>query len=146
MSKPGRYQALTSDNFMEMSDSGVEFTTSGIPLDSDTDGAITYASHKPLLNAVSPTAVTGRIHSDSLEATVVPDGDLSASRTPDSAMSASPASNPRSFAAATPDGSLRGAASPGTASRGTAGSDSAKTEGGAESGEAGQKEESAQST
>ncbi|XP_018529635.1 uncharacterized protein LOC108881912 [Lates calcarifer] len=146
VSKPGRYQALTSDNFMEMSDSGVEFTTSGIPLDSDTDGAITYASHKPLLNAVSPTAVTGRIHSDSLEATVVPDGDLSASRTPDSAMSASPASNPRSFAAATPDGSLRGAASPGTASRGTAGSDSAKTEGGAESGEAGQKEESAQST
>lgn len=129
-----------------MSDSGVEFTTAGLPLDSDTDAAMTYASHKPLLNAISPTAVTGEVHSDSLEATVAPLGDLSASRTPDSAMSASPASNPRSLAAATPDGSLRSAASPGTASRGTAGSDSAKTEAGAESGEGGQKEESAQST
>uniref|UniRef100_A0A3P8T8W2 Uncharacterized protein n=1 Tax=Amphiprion percula TaxID=161767 RepID=A0A3P8T8W2_AMPPE len=39
VSKPGRYQALNSDNFLEMSDSGVEFTTSGIPLDSDTDAA-----------------------------------------------------------------------------------------------------------
>nr|XP_020474160.1 uncharacterized protein LOC109970732 [Monopterus albus] len=141
VSKPGRYQALTSDNFMEMSDSGMEFTTSGLPLDSDTDAAVTYASNKPLLNAVSPTAVTEGIHSDSLEATVVLDGNLSASRTPDSAVSASPASNPRSLAAATPDGSLHSAASLGTASRSAAGS-----EGGAESGEAGQKEESAQST
>lgn len=124
-----------------MSDSGVEFTSSGLPLDSDTEAVMTYASHKPLLNAVSPTAVTEGVHSESLEAT-----DFGASRTPDSAMSASPASNPRSLAAATPDGSLRSAASPGTASRGTAGSDSAKTEGGAECGEAGQKEESAQST
>uniref|UniRef100_A0A3Q3SAK6 Uncharacterized LOC113126034 n=1 Tax=Mastacembelus armatus TaxID=205130 RepID=A0A3Q3SAK6_9TELE len=146
VSKPGRYHALTSDNFLEMSDSGVEFTTSGLPLDSDTDAAMTYASHKPLLNAISPTAVTEGIHSDSLEATMVPDGDLSVSRTPDSAVSASPASNPRSLAAGTPDGSLHSAASPGTASRGTAASDSAKTEGGAESGEAGQKEESAPST
>lgn len=129
-----------------MSDSGVEFTTSGLPLDSDTDGAMTYASHKPLLNAMSPTAVAGGPHSDSLETTVVPDGELSASRTPDSVVSASPASNPRSLAAATPDGSLHSAASPGIASRGTAGSDSAKTEGGAESGEAGQKEEFAKST
>lgn len=118
---------------------------SGLPLDSDTDAAMNYASHKPLLNAISPTAVTGGVHSDSLT-TVSPHGDLSASRTPDSAMSASPASNPRSLAAATPDGSLRGAASPGTASRATAGSDSTKTEGGAENGEGGQKEESAQST
>ncbi|XP_028288726.1 uncharacterized protein LOC114453178 [Parambassis ranga] len=142
VSKPGRYQALTSDNFMEMSDSGVEFTISGLPLDSDTEAVMTYASHKLLLNAVSPTAVTaGGVHSDSPEATVVPDCDLSASRTPDSVLSASPASNPRSLAAATPDGSLHGAASPGTASRGTAASDSAKTEG-----ECGQKEESAQST
>lgn len=138
MSKPGRYHALTSDNFLEMSDSGVEFTSSGLPLDSDTDAAITYASHKPLLNAVSPTAVTEGVHSDSLEAT-----DFGASRTPDSAMSASPASNPRSLVAATPDGSLHNAASPGTASRGTTGLDSAKTEGGAESGESGQKEEAA---
>ncbi|KAI3358840.1 hypothetical protein L3Q82_015236 [Scortum barcoo] len=146
VSKPGRYQALTSDNLLEMSDSGVEFTNAGLPLDSDTDAAMTYASHKPLLNAISPTAVTGEAHSDSLEATLAPQGDLTASRTPDSAMSASPASNPRSLAAATPDGSLASVASPGTASRGTTGSDSAKTEAGAESGEGGQKEESAQST
>lgn len=142
VSKPGRYQALTSNNFLEMSDSGVEFTSSGLPLDSDTEAVMTYASHKPLLNAVSPTAVTaGGAHSDSPEATAVPDCDLNASRTPDSVLSASPASNPRSLAAATPDGSLHGAASPGAASRGTAASDSAQTEG-----ECGQKEESAQST
>uniref|UniRef100_A0A667XW89 Uncharacterized protein n=1 Tax=Myripristis murdjan TaxID=586833 RepID=A0A667XW89_9TELE len=148
VSKPGRYQALTSDkNFLEMSDSGVEITFSGLPLDSDTDVPMTYASHKPLLNAASPTAVTGGVLSDSLEATVVPDGDFSACRTPNSATSASPASNPRSFAAATPDGSLQGAASPGGASRGTAGSDLVKTpEAGADSGEAGQPEGSVQST
>ncbi|XP_062266230.1 uncharacterized protein LOC133972680 [Platichthys flesus] len=146
VSKPGRYHALSSDNFLEMSDSGVEFTIPCLPLDSDTDGAMTYASHKPLLSAISPTAMTSGVQCDSPEVTAVPDGDLSASRTPDSAMSASPASNPRSVAAATPDGSLCGAASPGTASRGTAGSDSAKTEEAAESGEVGQKEESAQST
>lgn len=145
MSKPGRYQALTSENFLEMSDSGVEFTTSGLPLDSDTDGGMTYASNKPLLNAVSPTAVTRGVDPYSPEATVVPDGDLSASRTPDSAMSASPASNPRSLASAAPDGSPRGPASPGAASRVTAGSDSAETDG-AESGEAVQQEESAPST
>ncbi|XP_074542279.1 uncharacterized protein LOC141802619 [Halichoeres trimaculatus] len=138
VSKPGRYQALTSDNFMEMSDSGVEFTHASLPLDSDTDGGMTYASHKPLLNAVSPTAVTTGVLSDSQDATLAPHGDLSASRTPDSVLSASPASNPRSLAAATPDGSLGGAASPGAASRGTAGSDSVKTEGGVENGEAGQ--------
>lgn len=146
VSKPGRYHTLSSDNFLEMSDSGVEFTHSGLPLDSDTDAAMTYASHKPLLNAVSPTAVTEEVHSDSGEATLAPHVDLSATRTPDSAMSASPASNPRSFAAATPDGSLCGAASPGAASRGTAGSDPAQADGGAEGGEAVQKEESAQST
>ncbi|KAK2920777.1 uncharacterized protein [Channa argus] len=146
VSKPGRYQALTSENFPEMSDSGLEFTTSALPVDSDTDGGMTYASHKPLLNAISPTAVNEGVHSDSLDATVVPDGDLSASRTPDSAVSASPASNPRSLAAPTPDGSLHSAASPGAASRGTAGSDSVTAEGGAETGEAGQKEESTPST
>ncbi|XP_030267643.1 uncharacterized protein LOC115578693 isoform X2 [Sparus aurata] len=146
VSKPGRYHTLSSDNFLEMSDSGVEFTHSGLPLDSDTDAAMTYASHKPLLNAVSPTAVTEEVHSDIGEATLAPHVDLSATRTPDSAMSASPASNPRSFAAATPDGSLCGAASPGAASRGTAGSDPAQADGGPEGGEAVQKEESAQST
>ncbi|XP_029298433.1 uncharacterized protein LOC115015363 [Cottoperca gobio] len=146
VSKQGRYHTLFSDNFLEMSDSGVEFTSSGLPLDSDTDAAMTYASHKPLLNAVSPTAMTEEVPFDSPEATLALHGDLSASRTPDSAMSASPSSNPRSLAAATPDGSLHSAASPGTASRGTAGLDLAKTEGGAESEDVGQKEESAQST
>ncbi|KAF7661218.1 hypothetical protein LDENG_00266890 [Lucifuga dentata] len=138
VSKPGRYQALTSDsNFLEMSDSGVEFSTSGLPLDSDTDGGMTYTSHKPLLNAISPTAVT--------EATMIPDGELSVTRTPDSVMSTSLASNPRLLVAATPDGSLCGTASPGTASRGTA--DSAKTlEGVADSREAAQKDKSTQST
>ncbi|XP_041867378.1 uncharacterized protein LOC121656452 [Melanotaenia boesemani] len=138
VSKPGRYQTLPSDNFLEMSDSGVEFTSSCHPLDSDTDAVMTYASHKLLLNAASPPAVNEEAHSDSLEATAIPDGDLSAIRTPDSVMSASPASNPRSLAAATPGGSLHEAASPGTASRGTTESDAAKTEGGAESGEGGQ--------
>ncbi|XP_029023616.1 uncharacterized protein LOC114866110 [Betta splendens] len=132
VSKPGRYQALTSDHFLEMSDSGAEFTHSGLPLDSDTEPALTFASHKPLLNAMSPTAVTGAVHIHSPDTTVVPDGELSASRTPDSVVSASPASNPRSLTAATPDGSLHGAASPGGGSRG-----SAKTEGGAEGGEEG---------
>lgn len=130
VSKPGRYQTLPSENFLEMSDSGV-------PLDSDTDGGMTYASHKPLLNAVSPTAIS-EVPANSPDITA-PDGDLSASRTPDSALSASPASNQRSLAAATPDGSLQGAASPGAVSKGT--TESAKTEGGAgESGEAAQNE------
>lgn len=133
VSKPGRYQTLPSDNFLEMNDSGVEFSHSGIHQDSDTEAVLTYASHKPLLNATSPLAMTEGALSNSLEATAAPDGDLSAIRTPDSAMSASPASLPRSAAAATPDGSLHGAAS-----RGTAESDSAKTDGGSEGGEGGQ--------
>lgn len=146
MSKPGGYLALNSDNFLEMSDSGVEFTSSGFPLDSDTDGGLTYASQKPLLRALAPTAVTGgAVHCDSLAAPAVPDA-LSACRTPDSAISAGPASDPHSLAAATPDGSLGGATSPGDASRGTAGSDPAMTEGAAESGEAGPEEGSAPST
>lgn len=144
VSNPGRYQSLTSDkNFLEMSDSGVEFSTSALPLDSDVDGPLTYASYKPLLDAISPGARSaGGGHSDSLEATVVPGGDVSASQTPD------PTSNPLSVASATPDGSLRGTASPGAASRGTGGSDLAKTpEGRADSGEAGRvKEAAAEST
>ncbi|XP_038158781.1 uncharacterized protein LOC119795033 [Cyprinodon tularosa] len=140
VSKPGRYHTLPSDNFLEMSDSGVEFTHSGLPLDSDTEAVMTYASHKPLLNAASPPAVTEQVHTDSLEATAPLDGDLSTVRTPDSALSASPASNPRSASAATPDGSLQGAASPATASKSTGESDSAKTEGGVEGEEVGQKE------
>ncbi|CAN9504253.1 unnamed protein product [Ophioblennius macclurei] len=148
VSKPGRYHTLSSDNFLEMSDSGVEFTISAHPLDSDTDAAVTFASHKPLLNAVSPTAVTPMGRPDSPDATAVPEGEPSAARTPDSVTSASPAPDPRSLAPPTPDGSPQGAASPGTASGGTAESDSAKTEAGADGGgEGGQEEEeSAQST
>ncbi|KAK7899340.1 hypothetical protein WMY93_020193 [Mugilogobius chulae] len=140
VSKPGRYQTLPSDNnLMEMSDSGVEFNSSGLPLDSDTDGGMTYASHKPLLNAVSPTAVS-EVPANSPDVTA-PDGELT--RTPDSVLSASPASNPRSYVTAAPDGSQQGAASPGAASRGT--TESTKTEGGGESGEVVQNE-AAQST
>lgn len=126
VSKPGRYQALTSDNnLMEMSDSGVEFGSSALPLDSDTDGGLTYASHKPLLNAVSPTAIT-EVPANSPDVSA-PIDDPSSTRTPDSVLSPSPASNPRS---------LEGAGSPGAASRGTAAS--AKTEEGGEGGEVGQ--------
>lgn len=147
VSKPGRYQTLPSDHLLELSDSGVEFTNASLPLDSDTDAATTYASHKPLLNAVSPTAVTagpGVLRSDSPETTLAPLGDFSASRTPDSASSASPASNPRSLAAPpadAADGGLCGAASPETASGGTA-----ESEGGAGEAEAEHKADTAQST
>lgn len=141
VSKPGRYQALTSDNnLMEMSDSGVEFTNPNLPLDSDTDGGPTYASHRPLLNAVSPTAIT-EVPTNSPEVSA-PIDDLShATRTPDSLLSPSPASNPRSLSAATPEGGQQGAvaaSSPGAVSRAT--TESAKTEGGAESGEVAQSE------
>ncbi|CAL9690851.1 unnamed protein product [Knipowitschia caucasica] len=109
VSKPGRYQTLPSDNnLMDMSDSGVEFASSGLPLDSDTDGGLTYASHKPLLNAVSPTAVS-EVPANSPDATA-PD----ASRTPDSILSGSPASNPRSAASATLEENQQGAATPKT--------------------------------
>ncbi|XP_054620485.1 uncharacterized protein LOC129173509 [Dunckerocampus dactyliophorus] len=94
VSKPGRYQALDSDTtLLEMSDSGVEFTSSGLPLDSDTD-AVTCASHKPLINAHSQGAPPSR------EATLVPDGDLSAS--PVSA--ASPGAGSAETSAAAEDG------------------------------------------
>lgn len=128
VSKPGRYQALPSDNFTEMSNLGAEFITSPLPLDSDTDAPMISTSHRPLLKDLSPAAVTGGIQSDSLEA----------QRTPDSTMS--PTANLQSLAVNTPDCS---AVSPGTASRGTAGSDSCKTEGDTEQKEA---EGSVQST
>nr|XP_057903232.1 uncharacterized protein LOC131101862 [Doryrhamphus excisus]XP_057903233.1 uncharacterized protein LOC131101862 [Doryrhamphus excisus] len=118
VSKPGCYQALNSDaTLLEMSDSGVEFTSSGLPLDSDTD-AVTCASHKPLLDAHSPGAAATQ------EATLVLDGDLSAS----------PASNAHSFAAA----------SPVTPSGGGAGT--AETSALVEGGEAERKDEAAEST
>uniref|UniRef100_A0A3Q2YRM0 Uncharacterized LOC109516382 n=1 Tax=Hippocampus comes TaxID=109280 RepID=A0A3Q2YRM0_HIPCM len=77
VSKAGGYKALTSDtNFLEMSDSGVD---SGLPPDSDTDATVTFASHKPLLDAHFPSPVSERDLPDGLAAATVPDGDV---RTP----------------------------------------------------------------
>ncbi|XP_063040846.1 uncharacterized protein LOC134435730 [Engraulis encrasicolus] len=113
VSKAGRYQSLASDkNFLEMSDSGVEFTSSGLPLDSDTEGPLTYASHKPLLDSAhdSDGFVTA-------PPTIAEGTESNASRTPDdSILSASPASLPRAgsqldadlLGDATPDSPLRG--------------------------------------
>ncbi|XP_051519817.1 uncharacterized protein LOC127421094 [Myxocyprinus asiaticus] len=101
VSKPGQYQALPSDqNFLEMNDSGVEFNSSTLPLDSDTDIPDNFASHKLLLE---PDTLVG----------VPPDiseGDHSATRTPDSVLSASPAVRPKSGAET--DGNLIGATTP----------------------------------
>lgn len=104
VSKAGRYQTLPSDkNFLEMSDSGVEFTSSGLPLDSDTDVPLTYASHKPLLDSV---------HSDGFVTAqpTIAEGTESNSRTPDSILSVSPASLPK--ANGQPDGDLMGVTTP----------------------------------
>lgn len=77
VSKAGGYKALTSDtNFLEMSDSGVD---SGLPPDSDTDATVTFASHKPLLDAHFPSPVSERDLPDGPVAATVPDGDI---RTP----------------------------------------------------------------
>lgn len=130
-SKAGQYHSLPSENFLEMraDDSGAEFVTSALPLDSDTDAVMTYASHRPLLNAVSPTAVTGEVHY----------GILEAGGTSDSALTASPTSN--NHQPVTADAFNEGTASPNTASRGSIASDLGKTEG-----NTGQKEGAAQST
>lgn len=110
VSKAGRYQTLSSDkNFLEMSDSGVEFTSSALPLDSDTDVPLTYASHKPLLDSV---------HSDGFVTAqpTIAEGPESNSRTPDSVLSGSPASLPRVNIAGDiigqPDGDLIEVATP----------------------------------
>ncbi|XP_051992597.1 uncharacterized protein LOC127650956 isoform X2 [Xyrauchen texanus] len=101
VSKPGQYQALPSDqNFLEMNDSGVEFNSSTLPLDSDTDIPDNFTSHKLLLE---PDTLVG----------VPPDlseGDHSDTRTPDSVLSASPAVRPKSGAEI--DGNLIGATTP----------------------------------
>lgn len=82
VSKAGHYHPLSSDkNFLEMSDSGVEFNSSALPLDSDTDVPVNYASSKLFLNT-----------DDHEGATIVED---------DSPMSPGPASLPRSNAAST---------------------------------------------
>ncbi|KAJ8334413.1 hypothetical protein SKAU_G00400520 [Synaphobranchus kaupii] len=80
VSKGGRYHTLPSDkNFLDMSDSGVEFNTSGFPLDSDTDVPQTYVAHKLLLDT------------DYLSGT---DTVLSVKQTPDSQPSGSTALEP----------------------------------------------------
>ncbi|XP_062386136.1 uncharacterized protein LOC134073168 [Sardina pilchardus] len=110
VSKAGRYESLFSDkNFLEMSDSGVEFTSSGLPLDSDTDMPMTYGSHKPLLDSV---------HSDGFVTAqpTIAEGTESNSRTPDSILSGSPASLPK--ANGQPDGNLMETDAPDSAPRG----------------------------
>ena len=110
VSKAGRYQTLSSDkNLLEMSDSGVEFTSSAFPLDSDTDVPMTYASHKPLLDSV---------HSDGFVTAqpTLAEGTESISRTPDSILSGSPASLPK--ANGQPDVDLMGRTTPDLAPRG----------------------------
>ncbi|XP_057210669.1 uncharacterized protein LOC130566872 [Triplophysa rosa] len=101
VSKPGQYQALQSDkNFLEMNDSGVEFASSALPLDSDTDVPDNLISHKALLESDTLAGV----------APALSEGEHSATRTPDSDLSASPATQPKS-GAQTDDG-LIGATTP----------------------------------
>lgn len=89
VSKPGQYQALQSDkNFLEMNDSGIEFTSSAMPLDSDMDVPENLISHKPLLESDTLAGVTP----------AVSEGEHSATRTPDSVLSASPATQLKSGA------------------------------------------------
>lgn len=90
-------------------------------MDSDTDAALTYASHRPLLNAISPTAVTEACHYSILDA----------GQPSDSALSASPTSNQQSVP---PDNLI-------AVSKDSTGSDLGKVVGNAE-----QKGELAQST
>ncbi|XP_077051053.1 uncharacterized protein LOC143701563 [Siphateles boraxobius] len=102
VSKPGQYQALQSDkNFLDMNDSGVEFTSSALPLDSDTDVPDNLTSHKLLLEPGTLAGVPLTIF----------EGDHSATRTPDSILSASPVVPPKSGAQI--DGDLIGATTPG---------------------------------
>lgn len=85
---------------MEMNDSGVEFTTSALPLDSDTDVPDNLTSHKFLLESDTLAGVPPAIS----------EGDHSATRTPDSILSASPVVQPKSGAQI--DGDLIGATTP----------------------------------
>lgn len=93
VSKPGQYKPLSPDKTnMETSDSGVEFNTAALPLDSDTDGLPTYTSQKLLLD------------SELMNGTAVPEVKLSASQTPDSKMSGSLTPDPPT--SGTPDADL----------------------------------------
>lgn len=73
---------------MEMNDSGAEFNSSAIPLDSDTDVPDNLTSHKPLLESDTLAGVPPAIS----------EGDHSSTRTPDSVLSVSPATQPKSGA------------------------------------------------
>lgn len=85
-------------------------------MDSDTDAAMTYASHRPLLNALSPTAVTEACHY----------GILDAGQPSDSALSGSPTSNQQSVPAVTLTAVT---AAPETVSKDSTGSDLGKVVG-----------------
>lgn len=85
---------------MDMNDSGVEFNSSALPLDSDTDLPDYLTSQKLLLEPDTLAAVPPAIS----------EGDHSATRTPDSILSASPATQPKSEAQI--DGDLIGATTP----------------------------------
>lgn len=85
---------------MEMNDSGVEFTTSALPLDSDTDVPDNLNSHKLLIESDTLAGVPPAIS----------EGEHSATRTPDSILSASPVVQPKSGAQI--DGDLIGATTP----------------------------------
>uniref|UniRef100_A0A8C1VB57 Uncharacterized protein n=2 Tax=Cyprinus carpio TaxID=7962 RepID=A0A8C1VB57_CYPCA len=101
VSKPGQYQALQSEkNFLEMNDSGVEFNSSALPLDSDTDVPDNLPSQKLLLESDTLAGVPPAIS----------EGDHSATRTPDSILSASPVVQPKS--APQIDGDLIGVTTP----------------------------------
>lgn len=83
-----------------MNDSGVEFNSSALPLDSDTDVPDNLTSQKLLLESDTLAGVPPAIS----------EGDHSATRTPDSILSASPVVQPKS--AAQIDGDLIGATTP----------------------------------
>lgn len=101
VSKSGQYQTLQSEkNFSEMNDSGVEFNSSALPLDSDTDLPDYLASQKLLLESETLAGVPPAIS----------EGDHSATRTPDSLLSASPLVQPKS--APQIDGDLIGVTTP----------------------------------
>ncbi|KAJ8389462.1 hypothetical protein AAFF_G00120000 [Aldrovandia affinis] len=101
VSKGGRYHTLSSDkNFLDMSDSGVEFNISGLPLDSDTDVPRTYISHKLLLDSDHHNGC----------ATAAPEAVPSAKQTPNSQPSSSPTLEAR--AGASPEAGPTGAAPP----------------------------------
>ncbi|XP_018587570.2 uncharacterized protein LOC108922132 [Scleropages formosus] len=102
ISRAGQYKPLSPDkNNMETSDSGVEFNTAGLPLDSDTDMPPTYASHKFLLDSDFLNSTTGP---EVITAGQTPDSKQSTNPTPDSKLSGNV--TPELLGGTTPDGDL----------------------------------------